>query len=169
MRSTGNAMRRSLLGVLAMASVIYAQPVASSYWRVRAEVATGEVRVGRAIEVTVILKNISSMPLKLMDIAQLADYRVVLKDERGVVLQYNERTKQLIERLQNGPIFHSDTIELMPGKEARTSINLNELYDAIQPGKYFLETERIGPVQVGERITKPTGLVAAPIEIQVSS
>ena len=73
----------------------------------------------------------------------MADYRVALTDESGALVPYTERAKALINGYED-PAFRVDLVEVDPGKEFRTTIELADFYGDLKPGKYSVEVERVG-------------------------
>jgi hypothetical protein len=156
------------MALATLSRVGLAQPAASSSWSISVELDNQQPYTGTSVHLSVKLRNLSPIPLKVMDRNEFADYAVTVKDAGGAAVPYNARAKQLIERHKNGPVFRSDMIEVAPGKDTEAILDLNDLYDPIRPGKYSIRVERVGPLQlVPGSFTKPKGLSSVPVPFQV--
>ena len=156
------------IAIAALSTAAWTEPTPSSSWTILVDLDNLQPYTGTSVQVTVKLRNISSVPLKVFDQSEFADYAITVKDAEGVAVAYNVKTKQLIERFKNGPVFRSNLIDVAPGKDARAVFDLNEMYDPIRPGKYTVQVERVGSLQVEPgRFIKPKGLVSSSVPFQV--
>jgi hypothetical protein len=144
-----------------------AQKAAKS-WSVSATVVDPKVHVGQPIKLTITLRNISPHTLVVIDRSELGDYLFILKDAQGRLIDYNSDTKRLLDQYNDGTVFRSAPTEVGPGQDLKASVTLSDFYPALRPGKYSVQAERSGSLQIEPSgFTRPTGLVSAPAGFEV--
>jgi hypothetical protein len=138
----------------------------SSVWTMTASVS--QLEPGAPIALDAVLRNQSACALRVVDRSPLADYRVTVTDDSGALVPYTDRAKAQIDAFENGGVFRSDMIEVDPGKDLRTTVELAELYGDLKPGSYSVEVQRVGSLEVSHaKFVRPKGLASLPVHFGV--
>jgi hypothetical protein len=170
MRLSQVAIISVAIGMVVVGHPGLSQATAPSAWILTVELDNNQLLTGGLLHLNLTLKNVTSTPLKVVDRDELIDYDVFIKDVHGFPVPHNAKTMELIERRRNGPVFHSDLIDVEPGSFAKTSIDAKDLFDPLRPGKYTIQVERIGPLQLQPgRFLTPKGILSNVITFQVLS
>jgi hypothetical protein len=158
----------AITAALALSALAPAQPAQRTQWALSVRLITKEPHPQSPIEVEVTLRNTSPGMLGAAVVRALHDYDLILKDNRGVAIPFNQKTEKEADTARHGPQFSVLTEDLQPGEEIKTTFNLSSMYDNLTPGKYTLSITRLGAVQFdSQNYERPTGVMPAALTFEI--
>jgi hypothetical protein len=106
-------------------------------------------KIGAPIEIKVVLKNVSSDTITLINTNPACDYSVIVKLNEVVVPKTQKRTSWNcgLDRTTG----HRSIEVLKPGQSMDSTIDISEISEISMPGQYEVELTRVLPKVLGDK------------------
>jgi hypothetical protein len=98
------------------------------------------VQVGQPINLKITLTNTTLQPLYIVERGALKDYKVEVKNEKGVMTRRTAEGK-LVDA-NEGEDFLVIGIAVQPGQQRQDLIEISKFYDMTTPGTYSITVKR---------------------------
>jgi hypothetical protein len=110
--------------------------IPSTRLQLKATMDPASAKLGTAITVNLVLKNISSKIVRVPDTSPEYDYELILADSKGNKLTLTDFGDGLYQGKY--VLLRSSAIDMEPGQEVQSQIEVTKIYQVTQPGVYYL-------------------------------
>ncbi len=110
--------------------------IPSTRLQLKATIDPASAKLGTAITVKLVLKNISSKVVRVADTSPEYDYELIVADSKGNKLILTDFGDGLYQGKY--VLLRSSAIDMEPGQEVQSQIEVTKIYQVNQPGVYYL-------------------------------